>query len=105
MLGAACGIGSERQLTGVSFTEDGIVVDAEIIGRRFGVEPGSVPELMRSGTMTSRTESGEGEDAGRHRLTFFYRDRALRLVVNDSGEILANTLIDLPPRPDGQDQP
>lgn len=85
-------------MTAVSFTDHGIVVDAQLIGERFGIDPATVPELMRLGTITSRSETGEGEDAGRHRLTFFFQGRALRLTVDSSGKILANSLLDLPGR-------
>ncbi|MGB7322751.1 MAG: DUF6522 family protein, partial [Albidovulum sp.] len=39
-----------------------------------------------------------GEDAGRARLTFHYRDRALRLVVDQTGAILKRASFPAPAR-------
>ncbi|MEZ5748319.1 DUF6522 family protein [Celeribacter baekdonensis] len=41
--------------------------------------------------MTSLSEAGEGEDAGRWRLTFCHQGRALRLIVDARGEVLGRT--------------
>ena len=43
---------------------------------------------MRDGTITSRFERGEGEDAGRSRVTFFDGGRRVRLIVAADGEVL-----------------
>lgn len=75
------------------------VVDATLIGAAFGIAPDRVQGLMRQGVITSRCEAGEGEDAGRWRLTFLYAGRALRLVVDDQGEILKRATFPVGPRP------
>jgi hypothetical protein len=87
----------------VDFTESGIVVDARIIGTGLGLDPAEVPDLMRSGRLTSRTETGQEEHAGFHRLTFYHEGRALRLTVDAAGEIVKQASYDAPRR--GSDVP
>jgi hypothetical protein len=43
---------------------------------------------MRQRRITSICERGENEDAGRYRLTFFYAQRRLRLVLDEAGTIV-----------------
>lgn len=85
-------------MSDISITDTGVVVDARIIGAGFGLDPAVVPGLMRSGQLTSRSEIGEGEDAGFRRLTFYFNGRALRLTVNASGEIVKQATFDTPNR-------
>lgn len=63
-------------------------VDAVLLAEEFGVEPSTVPDLMRDGKITSRYERGVDDDLGSHRLTFFYRGRPFRLVVNGDGKLV-----------------
>ncbi|WP_445500673.1 DUF6522 family protein [Microvirga sp. G4-2] len=80
--------------------QDGTIqVDASVLGEGLGVEPSCVPELLRSGAITSRCERGIGEDEGRFRLTFFHAGRRLRLVVEAAGRILQRSTIDFGDRP------
>lgn len=67
---------------------DGFVVDAAILAEAFDLTLEETRRRMRGGQIVTRSETGQGEDAGRWRLTFRHADRALRLVVDDSGEIL-----------------
>ncbi len=79
-------------MTEVTVTTDGgFVVEAEIIGAALGIDPSLVPKRMRTGEITSRFEAGIDEDAGRFRLTFFSRDRALRLTVDGQGKVLSRS--------------
>ncbi|SFA68729.1 hypothetical protein SAMN05421688_0024 [Poseidonocella pacifica] len=71
----------------VTFTADGFVIDAEIVGTAFELPPADVPAKLRTGEITSRCETGVDEDAGRWRLTLYFNGRALRLVVDESGAI------------------
>jgi hypothetical protein len=57
---------------GIVIEDDGVSVDAEVLGEAFGLAPAQVPALMREGAITSLFERGEGEDAGRMRLSFFH---------------------------------
>ena len=75
--------------------EDGTVqIDATIIAEAFGIAPGRLMDLMREGKVTSLSERGIGEDAGRHRLTFFHDNRRLRIVVNENGDMVQRSVID-----------
>ena len=75
----------------VDLTENGAVVDANDLGPLLGLEPSAVPENMRNGEITSRSETGVGEDAGNVRLTFWYRGRRVRLICDLSGEVIKMT--------------
>lgn len=72
----------------VIVTPEGMTVDAAVIATGFGLEPANVPGLMRAGQITSRFETGIGEDEGRFRLTFYHNARALRLIVDTQGVVL-----------------
>lgn len=86
----------------VSITSEGFVVDARLIGAAFDLEAATVPERLRAGEITSRSETGVDEDAGRWRLTFYHGGRALRLTVDASGSVLSrSTFAAHPPRPPG----
>ncbi len=76
-------------MSDVSISTAGFIVDAEIIGEAFKMDPAGVPAHMRAGDITSRCEIGVDDDAGRWRLTFFCGRRALRLVVDEAGTIMS----------------
>lgn len=73
--------------------EGGFTVDAEDLGPLLGLDPSLVPGLMQVGRITSRSETGEGEDLGRFRLTFRYGAITVRLVVTAEGELLHQSRI------------
>ncbi|MFC3567925.1 DUF6522 family protein [Paracoccus simplex] len=82
--------------------QDGrFVVDADLLGPAFGLDPALVPGLMQQGRITSRHETGEGADAGTFRLSFFHAGRVLRLTVDAEGRILKQARFDRPERPGG----
>lgn len=68
--------------------DERITVPAEILATSFGLDPAQVPVLMRSGEITSRSETGEGDHAGRFRVTFWYGKRQVQLTCSDDGRIL-----------------
>ncbi|MCV3273549.1 DUF6522 family protein [Roseobacter sinensis] len=82
----------------ISFDGDRFLVPAELIATAFDLAPADVPDLMRHGSITSRSETGVEEDAGRWRITFFYNGRALRLTIDAQGEVLKRALFDTPGR-------
>lgn len=90
-------------MTGINIGDEGFVVDASVLAESLNLPEASVPSLMKQGKITSRCEKGVDADAGRWRLTFFYNGRALRLTVNESGEILTRASFDAP-RPSGGSQ-
>lgn len=75
----------------VEMVDGQFLVAAELVAAAFDLTTEEVRAGMQAGTITSRTERGEGEDAGRHRLTFFHQDRAYRLTISDDGTILHRT--------------
>ena len=58
-----------------------VEIDAREVAKGLGIDASLVHPLMRAGSITSRVERGEGQDAGRTRLTFFLENRRLQLVL------------------------
>lgn len=75
-------------MSGVERDGDRFVLEAQVVARAFGLSPEETRRRMREGQITSLCEAGEEEHAGRWRLTFRHQGRALRLVVDEKGEIL-----------------
>jgi hypothetical protein len=76
-----------------------VQVDAETVAAGLGLDPAVVPAYMREGRITSRYERGVDDDAGRHRLTFYFANRRLRLILDGSGNILQRSVLDYGDRP------
>ncbi len=83
----------------VELEDGGFQVDARVLGQDLRLDPAAVRTLLREGRITGRCERGEDADAGRHRLTFFYGNRRLRLIVDAAGNILRRSTIDFGERP------
>ena len=64
-----------------------IVVPAERIAAALGLAPDLFMLKLRGGFVSQRTESGVGEDEGRHRVTFVYRDRRVVALIDATGEV------------------
>jgi len=77
----------------IEFDDGTIRIDASILARDLGVDVATVQGLMRHGEITSLCERGVGSDAGRHRLTFFYQNRRLRLIVDGAGSIIQRSAV------------
>ena len=84
----------EASATTITFEDDAVEVPAAVIAYGFDLETPMVQSLMRSGELTSLCEKGENEDIGRYRVTFFYMNRCLQLVIDSTGEILQRSVID-----------
>lgn len=83
----------------VEIDADGrFVVPAELVAAAFALAPADVPGLMRSGHLSSRLERGEGDDAGRFRLTFYHGAQALRLITDATGRIITRSRFPVSPR-------
>ena len=72
----------------VDRSDGSFTVPAEIIADAFALPPADIPRLMREGLITSRLEQGQDADAGTHRLTFYHRAQALRLIIDAEGWIV-----------------
>lgn len=75
------------------------VVDATDLARAFGLSPEQVKEFMRGGDITSRFETGVGEDAGTHRLTFWFNQTKVRFTCDVDGNVLKTARIKTEKRP------
>ncbi len=69
-------------------------VDAALLAPLLDVAAAEIPDLMRTHAITSICERGVDADAGRFRLTFFYRNRRARLSVDSSGAVLQRSSLD-----------
>jgi len=81
-------------MSAVSFSGSSIIVDAALVAESFGLPEKKLRSLMRAGTITSRSETGQGEDAGRTRLNFIFGNRVLRLIVDAEGNQIEPARID-----------
>lgn len=75
--------------TGIGWTEGAVEVDATLVARGLNLPVEQFMAEMRRGMVYSTSERGIGEDEGRFRLTFRYRDRVFRLIVTTTGEIVS----------------
>ncbi|MBM9594337.1 DUF6522 family protein [Roseitranquillus sediminis] len=80
-------------------TDAGFTIDAVDLARLLDLAPAEVRRLMADGRITTITERGEGEDAGRHRVTFVHGGRRVRLTIDAAGHVLKQTRITIPSAP------
>ncbi len=83
----------------IDLTTDMPTIDAADLGPILGLAPAQVPALMRSGDITSMFETGEGEDAGRVRLTFFHAGKRVRFTCDQDGTVLSTIKTPIGPQP------
>lgn len=72
----------------IDLTQESPMIDAADLGSLLDVPAANVLSLMRDGAITSRFETGVNEDAGTHRLTFWYGDLRLRFTCDAQGNVL-----------------
>jgi hypothetical protein len=63
--------------------EDGFVVDAMLVAGKLGLSPDAFWREMKRGIVYGVAERGEGDDAGRMRLTFRYRARSWSMTLEN----------------------
>jgi hypothetical protein len=80
-------------MTRIAFEQDGISVDATLIAEAFRIPPQTVLDHIRAGRITTVSERGVGEDAGRFRLTFLLGSGRLRLLVDAEGNVIERSLV------------
>ena len=90
---------TQKSCTGIDFHRDAIEIDAAIVAEGLGVVASQVSVLIRSGEITSLYERGTGQDTGRHRLTFFYQGKRLRVIIDNEGRLIRRSTIDFGGRP------
>ncbi len=86
-------------MTTVTFEGGTVQVDAEIVAAGLQLDPEALRQGLHNGHVTSRCETGQDEDAGRFRITFFSPTRRLRLVVDVQGAVLQRSSADYTRRP------
>lgn len=77
--------------------EDGAFeMDAAYLAEHFRLDPADVPALLKSRRLKAVCERGEGEDAGRYRLSFRLGASRLSLIVDEHGNILRRMTVRWP---------
>ncbi|WP_306752676.1 DUF6522 family protein [Paracoccus actinidiae] len=79
----------------VGFDQGRPVIEAVEIARLLELDVPGFQDLMRSGSIRSTVERGEGDDAGKFRLTFQSPQWRVRLTCKDDGEVLTLTRVRL----------
>ncbi len=74
--------------TAVKVGDDEITVDAAVLAPRLGLTVEALKQHMGEGRVTSVSETGVDEDAGRARLTFRYGARIWRVVIEADGSLI-----------------
>lgn len=79
-------------MTSVRWVDGTPEIDAAVAARamKFAVE--YFVRQMQRGSIKGRVERGVGDDEGRCRLSFRYRDRELTIIVGQNGEIISQEL-------------
>lgn len=72
-----------------------IEIEADVVAKGLKRDVASLREDMRSGKVTCLYERGIDEDEGRVRITFFSDTGQYRLVVDEKGQIVQRSLINL----------
>ena len=85
--------------TGISIENGSIEIDARLLAEALDLDASEFMTLVRSGQITSVSERRVGSDEGQFRLTFFFRGKRLRLIVDRFGRQIRKTMIDFGDRP------
>ena len=65
---------------------DDFTIRADVLALGLGLPEDVLRAAMANGEVASTVERGEGEDDGRYRLTFRYRDRYYCVLVEPDGQ-------------------
>ncbi|MDX1423033.1 MAG: DUF6522 family protein [Kiloniellales bacterium] len=72
----------------ISLRDGDVEIDAGYLAPKLGLSPRQLIDEMRRGIVYGVVETGVAEDEGRTRLTFRYRARAWRVVVEPDGTLV-----------------
>ncbi len=75
----------------ISITDGAIVIAAETVAPRLGLEPEALQAEMQGGRVCCLVEAGVDEDEGRTRVTLRYQARSWTLVIEPDGKGRATT--------------
>lgn len=81
-------------MTQIDIGPDGVQIDADIVAKALRLTPEALQAGMRDGTVTSQFETGQDEDAGCVRLTFYSANRRARITADMTGAVLSCTAVD-----------
>jgi hypothetical protein len=73
----------EHPAKAITRSEDDFVVDAVLVAAKLGLSPAEFWREMQRGIVYGVVERGEGDDAGRTRLTFRYRSRSCTVMLEE----------------------
>lgn len=76
----------------VSIGDLPFLLDGSLVAQRFGVTTNRMRQLMNRRMVQGRVEKGEGEDAGRWRLTLRLGNRVWRGVFTTDGKLREETM-------------
>lgn len=81
------------------------LIDAELVAKRFGLSVDRFREALRRAEIVTVCEAGEGEDAGRTRLTFRRGALLWRFVLHPNGTVTEDPIMlaSASARTEGQD--
>lgn len=71
----------------IEMNDDDIVVNAELLATCLELSVASLRKAMSAGDVRTLVENGEGEDLGRMRLTFRYKDRQFSILREPDGQL------------------
>jgi hypothetical protein len=71
----------------IQISDDGIIVDAELLAACLDLSVALLREAMSDGDIRTLVENGEGEDLGRMRLTFRYKNRQFSILREPDGQL------------------
>ena len=77
----------------ITFTEQAIEIDAALVAKGLKMEPEELRAALRDGRVTRTVEKGEGEDAGRFRVTFYAPTCRYRVLFTAAGAILQTSSV------------
>jgi len=78
----------ERSSHEISLRSGDVEIDAGYLAPKLGLSPRQLIDEMRRGIVYGVVETGVAEDEGRMRLTFRYRARVWRVVVEPDGTLV-----------------
>ena len=71
----------------IQVSDNDVVVDAELLATCLDLSVASLRKAMSDGDVRTLVENGEGEDLGRMRLTFRYKDRQFSILREPDGQL------------------
>jgi hypothetical protein len=71
----------------IQVSDNDIVVDAEVLATCLGLSVAALRNAMSGGDVRTLVENGEGEDLGRMRLTFRYKNRQFSILREPDGQL------------------